>query len=534
MDTDPHHDQSKLRAGFAYIVLGITLLTSGCSFPEIPFFSNYEISHSESLGIYVRTCGDPSVDKVFRGAFYLELMAKGYNTIDFNHLLDNELDTLTPSHHAVEFDSLLKKQYLPLTTTIFIAQPRIDSTDIVTDVRQISKTLVSYHYFRVPILYTEFVAFDVKTRKKIFSTARQDTLHLYKAGYSNPISEQLWMLAARQISTVFDGLPICQINNMQAMDYNYPVNFYVDKSYREQFPSTWKQRLQLRMLYVNDIYNKRYRIGFFINHFYEWDEAFVGSLVRSAERLQEITASQPNEFNIGITLNGALKFDWRDRNTLGLAPILGHDAVITAQPSFPGLFEWNSVEESLTLIHEIGHLFGAMHSIDTSSIMFPTSGSLSYQFDYINASILQHTKRNFFHDDGEKRTRQYLEALSEIRRTPYGNTYALLDIGCSAIARNYFHSLIPGSTSIERVIESLTKDTAFQLGLRGYFAYKMGDYLTARKCLLQAVSEEPNYSEAHWYLHKIYQVLDEKPLAEEQLRLARRYGLPRFEEHPSF
>ena len=89
-----------------------------------------------------------------------------------------------------------------------------------------------------------------------------------------------------------------------------------------------------------------------ISEIKEWDSRFESSLDYTLSKLYMGAAPKPNMLRIGITLDKRLKINWTDRSTIGLAVPLGVDAIISAQPTFPGLGIWNPLEEAMTLVHE--------------------------------------------------------------------------------------------------------------------------------------------------------------------------------------
>jgi tetratricopeptide (TPR) repeat protein len=506
---------------------------AGCSFPTITLPEDYRMAQSESVGLYVLPCGDIGIDQVYPNLLYLDLSAKGYNVTNINMIPDIRNVTLPWSNHSAIFDTLLKQQCMSKLRTVFIVHLHKDSAKVFTDLQEsyvADGKNISYRIYTMSAIQGEYVGFDVPTKKIIFSKAVTDTSILYSRLEEFRFEEYPWMLAARQVFKAMAEIPICTIENTSIARQKYEIDLYVDKSYRNQFPDDWLKRLKLRMLYVNDIFKKQFDVEFTSFRFFKWDSEFEYSLDETLKKFHQALPEQSKVIRLAITYNSQLKMNWTDRNKLGVAELLGNDCIITAQPSFPYVVGWNAVEETLTLAHELGHIFGAVHCQDKMSIMYPEAGALSYQFDSVSAEIINHTKVNFFQSGGQERIHNYMNAISNMRKTSFKNSCEVLRPVCSILAKDYFHSIIPDSLKLKKALNTLTSDMALQLGIRGFYVYKEGQLNSAVQLFERALQYQPDYAEVHWYLNKILLKEGKKAEAEEHLKLSRKYGMPRIED----
>lgn len=82
------------------------------------------------------------------------------------------------------------------------------------------------------------------------------------------------MVIAKQLSRELEDIPICSIVDNKKATNLYKVSFWVDKSYRDEFPDTWMDRLKLRTLYANDILRSQLDIELSQLEFVEWNSNF--------------------------------------------------------------------------------------------------------------------------------------------------------------------------------------------------------------------------------------------------------------------
>jgi tetratricopeptide (TPR) repeat protein len=514
--------------GMLFLLCGIW----GCSFPTIILPEDYHMAQSESVGLYVQPSGDRAVDQVYPNILYLNLSTKGYNITNINMLTELKNVALPWLDHATLLDTLLKLKSMPKLRTIFIVHLERDSAKVYTDVQEtevVGGKNISYRMYTMPAIKSEYVGFDVATRKIIFSCGTVDTSCLYSRQEDYRFVEYPWMTVARQVAKTMEDVPICTIDNAGTGKYKYEIDLYVDKSYRTQYPNNWLNRLKTRMLFVNDIFQKQFDIEFSTFRFFTWDSEFDYSLDQTMGRFQQELPKQTKVIRLGITYNSQLRVNWTDKNKLGLASLLGTEAIVTAQPSFPRVTGWNSVEEMLTIAHELGHIFGAVHSQDTLSIMYYSAGTLSYQFDSISTETINHTKANFFQSGGRERVRNYMQAICNVRKSPLKNKCEVLRPLCSVLAQENNHA-VSDSIQLMKSMNVLSSDTAVQLGIRGVYAYKEGRLERALQLFSRALNYQPDFSEAYWYLYKVLLREGKQKEAEEYLRLGQRYGMPRIED----
>jgi tetratricopeptide (TPR) repeat protein len=485
------------------------ILQNSCSssVPNIVLKPEHDFSSQKAITIYIVPSDRNTLDETYARVLQLDLQSRGYKILNANKLLNIHSEKVEGKNHRNIADLILAKDYIPSKDVILIAKPKWDSVYFAIDLSEeitFQGQLTSYQGYKLLSLYSEVSFFNYSNREPIKSFIATDTTAVYFEGDQEyrAYFEFPWMLVAKQLTRNFNDIPICSIVNSSPATNQLGTSFWVDKSYREAFPK-WKDRITLRVLYANDILRSQFDIELFISEFKEWDSRFETSLNKTMEKLTKKKISNPKLFRIGFTLDKGLTVQWNNRSKLGLAQLLGTDAIITSQPSFQEVAQfWNPLEEALTLAHEVGHLLGAIHVLDEASIMYPSSGSLSYEFDELNGRILQSTKHNFFSDE-KNRVQVYIQELVEIRGTPAKNSVPVLLPMASAFNNLYpFYSFNYDDTRrLYSRLSNVITDSVHTLAVMGYIEFKFNNQFKKAIDLFNKVIElEPDFAEVHWYL----------------------------------
>jgi tetratricopeptide (TPR) repeat protein len=515
------------------VALLIPLLLEGCSssLPNIELKKGYGFQNKKSVSIYVIPTGSTVLDKTYSRVIYLDLQARGYKVIDANRLLEKHSDELNIINHRQIADSLQSKKYLPVTDVYFIAQAMWDSAYVLTYYSEkITRAQVFYSFkgMFVPTLTSHVAFFDRSIREPIKSYSSIDTTYIYSEDDNSQLlyPEFPWMVVAKQLSRELKDIPICSTVNTSPDVNKFKISLWVDNSYREAFKDTWKDRLRLRILYANDILRPQFNIELIIAEFIEWDSQFQQTLDKTLEKLYHMKASDAKSLQIGITLNKKLKRNWNDRSNIGLAYLLGDDAVITAQPSFPSVGQfWNPIEEAITLVHELGHILGAIHVPNESSIMYPNSGSLSYEFDDVNRRLIESTKAHFFSEDEKELLQNYTQELVKIKDMPSLNSNPILLPISSSIIRKYSEKshITDDPSEVYSYVSNVIPDSVYSLAVIGYIELKLKNYEEAKNTFIKVLELDPDFAEVHWYLSIVYSKLKDRTQADIHRQAAKPY-----------
>ena len=517
--------------GFALLFfLSIVLNSCISTFKNIELKKDYDISSKSAISVFVIPTGNKNLDETYSRVFRLNLQALGYKVIDANRILQDHSDNIVTINHRQIADSLLLRKYYPSCDIFAITKPKWDSVFIATtysEKNNIDGKYITYAGMDVLSLYSEVVLFDFSMIEPIMSFSAIDTIRVYSESDDSELlyPEHDWMMVARQLAKNLNQIDVCKVNNSISTSNKFLVSFWVDKSYREAFSEEWKNRIIRRVVFANDILREQLGIELVISEFIEWNSRFESSLDYTLSSLYMGAAPKPNMLRIGITFDKKLQTNWTDRSTIGLAVPLGVDAIISAQPSFPDLGIWNPLEEAMTIVHEVAHILGAIHVPDEGSIMYPYSGSFSFEFDDLNRKIIQASKFNYFNVDAKKRVTNYIDNLVELRKKESKNSFPILP----AIENSVF-SLNLGGYSYDNYIDEIhksfsevIKDSLHLVATLGLVDYNFGRNEQAKSFFAKALELDPEFAEVHWYLSLGLQKMEEQTLAELHKELAKPY-----------
>jgi tetratricopeptide (TPR) repeat protein len=516
---------------FGIIMTGMFLAgcTPSSTFTVTELNKNYKFQDKNIITVYVDSPGNENLEDIYARVMCLDLQSRGYKVINANKELKAHNDSISWTGHRQTADSLLNKKYLPLSDIIVMVNTKWDSIPFVTKISEESTvwgTWVSTRQLTVGKLTTQVAYYDRMLREPVMSFSAVDTTHLMieKEGKDIYYPEFHWMVIARQLTSNTESIPICNNDNIPLAIHKFKVSFLVDKSYRNVFSQNWADQLRLRVVYANDILRTQLGIELAITEIKAWDSEFSNSLESTLAKLHRIYNPNPDVIRIGITLDKKLKAIRSDRAYLGLAYPLQTDAIISAQPTFPGLRLWGPLEEAITLAHEVGHLFGAVHVTNANSVMYPSSSTLAYEFDDVNLKIINYMKNDFMKADKEQLMKDYSKELIEIKNESAKNTFPVL----AAIAAG-FTNLFMGDVQFEnpeKLSASLFKiipDSVYSLAAAGCIRYRQNYLADATKFLTRAVELNPEFAEAQWYLGSTLKKLGNNQAADLHSELAKPY-----------
>lgn len=152
----------------------------------------------------------------------------------------------------------------------------------------------------------------------------------------------------------------------------------------------WKQKFEKRLAYTSKIFEREAQIKLTAAAYWDW---MASEDLDSGDLLDHVITNFPLrgvDLIIGLSrLSEMPDLDKiNDLHVLGRArPFSGY--MVVRYPNNP-LFK---IQEETVLSHELGHVFGAIHTQDPNSIMAPiVDKQIPTQFDGVNREILQLTR----------------------------------------------------------------------------------------------------------------------------------------------
>ncbi len=154
-------------------------------------------------------------------------------------------------------------------------------------------------------------------------------------------------------------------------------------------------------------------------------------------------------------------------------------------------FDWNVYFNSLTLLHEIGHSFGAIHASDYNSIMnYAYSWVGPKTYDPVNAKIIKACMRGKIHPlDAAK----YLAFISE---TLQSSDYGLIDFPSFF----YDYLKLENNKKYSAKLRGAIKYRPYLLAIDGYAMLQEGEFEQAANLFREAIRFEPLQASLHYYL----------------------------------
>ncbi len=248
----------------------------------------------------------------------------------------------------------------------------------------------------------------------------------------------------------------------------------------------WKSEFEQRLAYVSRIFESEFRIQFVIEKFWEWNSAQDTYPPRMLlEDLQNKFPLKDVDVVIGLTSvkNQSIK-DVRNPDTIGQAKVLAGYLVLR----YP-MDKLYRVQEQTVLAHELGHLFGAVHEEDQTSIMFPIiHNQIPTRFDTENHDIISGTRMLNF--------RQGVEALPKLAIQRLLGSY--LKMAASDQPFDFFYTIgllyarlgqYDDTLKAWKKAESIMPADGKMHYDLGMLYYQMKDYLNAVKQLAAAIRE---------------------------------------------
>ncbi len=153
----------------------------------------------------------------------------------------------------------------------------------------------------------------------------------------------------------------------------------------------WKSDFERRLIYASRIFESEFKIKFKLVRYVKWTPSEEAAEMTSLlEQLRGDINLADVDIVIGLThYNVAPDHpDMKDLHTLGQArPFSGH--LVIRYPAN----KLYKVQEETVLAHELGHVFGAVHTDDPNSIMSPVvDRQIPVRFDAENRQIILETR----------------------------------------------------------------------------------------------------------------------------------------------
>jgi hypothetical protein len=487
----------------ATVWFGILLFVlSGCapSFKPTGINPRFDFSSVRTIGTLVLPSGEDTLDQIYRNILRLDLSSRGFRVFDVNRWLEEQEVNPEPwREHKVALDSLVRRGLPGTVDLVAVSRVEWDDVEMYWDMHKVPFVGVYGRQAGFLTLESELALLKPRSGESALSVSRCDTMGLMKDRRTQEYFQDPppW-LAEKHVSRTLDGLPICSVDLTPEPLSTFPLVFYVDESYRRAFSADWREKLERRLVYVNDIYSNIFGIEFKLAGFQPWHSEFSSSLDTELDEVKQFARLSDSTFVAGVTLDPDLLRFWTDRNRLGLAHILSNFFVVTTHPSTLERGSWNAIEEALTMAHELGHLLGAVHYRDIRSIMNPESGDMSDQFDRWNMEIVRAMAPAFLRMNPIERARRHARVVMNSFQKdadPRVDVLGALLADCLILVPSSSDSIV-----VRQSVENTIDNPPLKLGCLGLLALSHGNLDSAASYFAGAIEKKPDLAEAYEYL----------------------------------
>ncbi|MBI3006020.1 MAG: matrixin family metalloprotease [Ignavibacteriales bacterium] len=462
------------------------------------------------LGVYVQPTGQDHYEKIFANLLGFDILSRGYQVVQFNRLLNDS--TQKNLSNSRNFETLTKS----LIQLPFASNVDAIALALLKVGRYQTRLTPLYEGGRTrgpdaPYVDVRLAVIDARKGNLIFGVGVSDSvLVIREDGFFVYLEHKRFMLE-RTLVKALAKFPINEEEH-KTLVQEIPIIFYVDEGYRDFFSRDWHDRLQRRLLFVNDIFSMQAGMEFGLKEIRKWQSWFTGDLSKSLSKLEQSDTSG-NWFNVGVTFDRKVAKDWYKRNYVGIASPTSKSAVVTAIPAFPDLSTWNSLDESYTLAHEIGHVMGLPHVHDPQSLMFPSTGMMSYELDSVSLRMLKSFSKDILSLPMKDATMRRLNVFNawfnsniapnvEFVHGVYTDIDHVWKLQRGFEATDTTNSI--DSTDANQLLNQLISSQPLRLAVRGMVEIKHKRWEEALKFFEMAIKEKPDFTEAYQYIMSIH------------------------------
>ena len=178
----------------------------------------------------------------------------------------------------------------------------------------------------------------------------------------------------------------------------------------------WQESIKKRFEFASEVYEVNFRIRFEVASISEWNEVNeLDPLERSFQKLYQVEPTDDTDITAAFLYTGLLR-DEQLRNAhadnLGRSAPFGRYLIIRDAPRLA-----TSTKER-TLIHELAHMFGALHSQNTESLMARyVEQTDTFIFDQINGERVWQARNYDFRAGIPSLADSVVSRINELYRT---------------------------------------------------------------------------------------------------------------------
>jgi len=260
------------------------------------------------------------------------------------------------------------------------------------------------------------------------------------------------------------------------------VEIVASAAFRSQ--PNWRSEFEQRLAYASRIFESEFKVKFVPVKWREWP--VVNEKVSLRALLEDLQSRFPLEkadIVIGLTsVKGVSLADVKDPDTVGQAKILSGYLVLR-YPISP----MYRIQEQTVLTHELGHLFGAVHTDEPSTVMFPIiDKQVPVRFDTENHDIIMATRAIDFKRGVNALPRVAVQKLlgsylkMAVRDQPFDFFYV---IGALYLQLGQYDDTLKSWKKAAEIMPDFPR-IHYNLGM---LYYQMGDHQNSVKELMQAV-----------------------------------------------